>query len=130
MKINSLVNGAKNGWNPIIMGLLYTFAIVMVLGLIVAIIMYITSLSDAYIPVLSYIITAIALIFGGAKTGKHVGEKGWYYGGLTGFIYGLLLIAITFLAFNLEINLRSIVLLILTFLFGAFGGIFGVNTKK
>ena len=129
MKLNIRATGMKNT-HPILIGLLYTYAIAIVGALIFTLLLYWTSISDAKIPLVSYVITAVSLMIGGYITGRRAGERGWYYGGLMGIIYGIILVFIVFLAFNAPINLRSLVLLLLTFLFGAFVGIIGVNRNK
>ena len=130
MNLNSVTNGVKNTSNPILSGLTYTFSIVISSVLIFALLLTFTSISDTYLPFISYFITVLSILVGGFVSGKRSGEKGWYYGGITGTIYGILLVIITFLAFEMDINFRSLILVVLTFLFGAFGGIFGVNAKK
>ncbi|KXG44986.1 hypothetical protein U473_03005 [Tepidibacillus decaturensis] len=116
--------------NPILSGLVYTYAIVIIASLFWALLLYFTSLSDTNLSLFSYTITAISLLFGGFVSGKRAGSRGWYYGGITGAIYGLILAIIGFLGFDASFNLRNLVLIILAFLFGALGGIFGVNSKK
>ncbi len=130
MKLNQIASNTKNNANPILAGLSYTFIIILVAIIILGLLLYFTSFSDTYLPHISYIVTAISIIIGGYTAARRTSEKGWYYGGITGVIYGIILIIIAFLAFNVEINFRSLILVILTFLFGAFGGIFGVNSKK
>lgn len=55
--------------------------------------------------------------------------KGWYYGGMTGLIYGLIILAARFLAFDLPLNVVSLYLLAGMFLIAALGGIIGVNMQ-
>ena len=116
--------------NPILFGLLYTFGLGILLALIFTLLLYFTSLSDANLNWMSYITTLVSLIVGGFVAGKRAGVKGWYYGGLTGLIYGVVILIIAFLAFNSKLNLQSLVLVALSFLFGSSGGIFGVNMSK
>lgn len=129
-QLKAITNGAKKASHPVLSGLTYAFAIAIVLALIFAFLLYFTSLSDAKLPLYSYIVTASSLLIGGFVSGRRGGEKGWYYGGLTGIIYGLVLAIISFLGFDLDFNLKSLVLLVLTFLFGSLGGIFGVNSSN
>ncbi|MFV9510921.1 TIGR04086 family membrane protein [Tepidibacillus sp. LV47] len=129
MKAN-ISNATKKYSNPILIGLIYTFAIVILSTLVFTLILYFTSLSEQRLPLLIYITTAISLLTGGFKSGKTAGTRGWYYGGITGLIYGILLALIWFLGFNLGFQLRLLIILLLSFLFGSFGGMIGVNTKK
>lgn len=129
MKLNLKTNGTKNS-HPILAGLIYTYTIAIIGALIFTLLLFWTSISDSKLPLISYIITAVSLLAGGYISGKRAGVKGWYYGGMTGIIYGIILVIIVFLAFDTELNLRSLVLIVLTFLFGALGGIVGVNRNK
>ncbi len=116
--------------NPILSGLLYTFGIGLLLAFAFTLLLYFTSVSDSYINLMSYLITLVSLLSGGFVAGKRAGEKGWYYGGITGLIYGIVILIIAFLAFNSKMNLQSLALVALSFLFGSSGGIFGVNLSK
>lgn len=130
MNLKSIANGTKKSSYPAFTGLIYAFIITLGFVLIYSFLLYFTSLSDSHLSRLTYIITAISLSSGGFVSGRRAGQKGWYYGGLTGITYGLILAIIAFLAFDASFNLNGLALLVLTFLFGALGGIFGVNTSK
>lgn len=130
MNLKSIANGTKTSSHPAFSGLIYAFIITLAFVLIYSFLLYFTSLSDSHLSRLTYIITAISLSSGGFVSGRRAGEKGWYYGGLTGITYGLILAAIAFLAFDASFNLNGLALIVLTFLFGSLGGIFGVNTSK
>jgi len=130
MNLKLATNGAKSSSHPILIGLGYTFGLVMIIAVLFAFILQFTSLSDSHLPLVSYIVTAISLLTGGYQAGKKAGEKGWYYGGIIGLIYGIILAAVSYLGFNLAFNLRNITILLLSFLFAAFGGIIGVNRNN
>ncbi|OEG00215.1 hypothetical protein BHF71_05880 [Vulcanibacillus modesticaldus] len=129
MKHNQATNESKRT-RPILTGLTYTIGIVIISSLIFAILLDFTSLSDTNLPLYSYTVTAISLLVGGFVAGKRAGNKGWYYGGITGLIYGVILAIVAFLALNIDFNLKNLVLIVLAFLFGAVGGIIGVNINK
>jgi len=130
LNLNQVTSGTKNASSPVLTGLIYAFVMVMVSSVLFALLLYFTSLSDANLPLISYIVTAVSLLTGGFQAGRRSGSKGWYYGGLTGLIYGILLAIIGFLSLDTTFGLRNIALILLSFLFGAFGGIFGVNRRK
>lgn len=119
-----------NRSHPILFGFTYTVGLMLIMSVLFAFLLYFTSLSDSHLPVISYIVTALSLLVGGYQAGKKAGIKGWYYGGMIGAIYGILLAAISFLGFDTDLNLRNLTLILLAFLFGAFGGMIGVNAKK
>jgi len=130
MNLIQATNSAKKVSHPILIGLTYALAIVIVGSLITALLLSFTSLSDSKLSIISFAVTGLSLLIGGFIAGKRAGLKGWYYGGLTGLIFGVIISMINFLAFDLGFNLRSLILILLTFLFGAFGGVLGVNSKK
>lgn len=130
MNLKAIANSTKKNTHPVFSGLIYAFIITIGFVLIYSFLLYFTSLSDSHLSRLTYIITAISLTSGGFVSGKRAGQKGWYYGGLTGVTYGLILAIIAFLAFDASFNLNGLVLIVLTLLFGSLGGIFGVNTSK
>ena len=106
MDLKTVTNGTKNV-NPILSGLTYTLGIAIIASFIFAVLLYFTSLSDSNLPLITYIVTAVSLLTGGYVSGKRASNKGWYYGGLTGIIYGILLIVISFLGFDLEQLLKD-----------------------
>jgi len=130
MNLKAIANGTKKSSHPAFTGLIYASIITIGFVLIYSFLLYFTSLSDSHLSRLAYIVTAISLSIGGFVSGKSAGHKGWYYGGLTGITYGLILAIIAFLAFDARFNLNGLALIVLTFLFGSLGGIFGVNTLK
>lgn len=130
MNLKAIANSTKRNTHPVLSGLIYSFVITLGFVLIYSFLLYFTSLSDSHLSRLTYIITAISLSSGGFVSGKRAGQKGWYYGGITGIIYGLILAIIAFLAFDAGFNLNGLALITLTFLFGSLGGMFGVNTSK
>jgi len=130
MKANGVSNGNNMFANPILVGLLYTFTIVLLSSIILTLLLYFTSLSEQSLPLLIYITTAISLLTGGFKTGKLATARGWYYGGITGAIYGLVLAFVWFLGFNLGFQIRLLAIVLLSFLFGSLGGMFGVNSNN
>lgn len=130
MNLKTIANSTKKNTHPVFSGLIYAFIITIGFIIIYSFLLYFTSLSDSHLSRLTYIITAISLTSGGFVSGKRAGQKGWYYGGFTGLTYGLILAIIAFLAFDASFNLNGLALIVLTFLFGSLGGIFGVNTSK
>lgn len=77
-----------------------------------------------------YLVHIIALFIGGWTAGRRSGRKGWYYGGLTGFCYAMLVLVIGFLAMDAGITLQKLILVAAACACGALGGIFGVNMSR
>lgn len=121
----------SRGWqNPWLAGQLLIWLIVIILSFGVALILRYTSMETSTLPTLTFFINAIALLSGGYIAGKKAGNKGWYFGGMQGVIYSILLALISFLAFDLEMRASLWVFLVCAFGISALGGIFGVNSGE
>ncbi|MGD9677276.1 MAG: TIGR04086 family membrane protein [Vulcanibacillus sp.] len=127
MNPNVVTEESNQTSHPILIGLTYTIVLVIIATFIFAFIIYFTALSDNNISILSLVSTTLSVMIGGFISGKKAGKKGWLYGGTIGFIYAIILGIITFLAFNVNIDLRYLVLLAISTFSGALGGILGVN---
>jgi putative membrane protein (TIGR04086 family) len=111
-------------------GLLYTLGLVLLGALMAALLLSFTSIRESSLPYFTYVINAIGLLVGGYVTGRRCGGKGWYYGGLTGLFYFLLVILIGFLGFDAPMQWGTFFYLIGAFLLASFGGIMGVNSTS
>jgi putative membrane protein (TIGR04086 family) len=111
-------------------GLLFTFGLVLIGSLLTAMLLSFTEMRESSLPYFTYAINIIALLFGGFVTGRRCGGKGWYYGGLTGIAYFLLVLLIGFLGFDMPMKWITLLYLIAAFLIAAVGGVFGVNSSS
>ncbi|WP_442603508.1 TIGR04086 family membrane protein [Paenibacillus sp. KN14-4R] len=116
--------------SPILSGLIYAFVIMFAGTLFTSLILLLTSANESNLPAFSYINHIISLLVGGWVAGKKSGTKGWYYGGMLGCIYTLIIFMIAFLSFDAGLNGRSFLLLCVSLLSAGIGGIFGVNSRK
>jgi putative membrane protein (TIGR04086 family) len=114
----------------ILAGLLLMLIIVFVGALATTLLFQFTNISERQMPIFTYTVNAISLIVGGFIAGRKAGERGWFYGGLTGIFYGIILLLIAFLAFDLSFSLKSLASLVSCFAISAIGGIFGVNAAR
>lgn len=117
-------------FNSVFAGLLYSFISMGVITILVSIFLLVTSMEEKSLSVLIYFIHAISLMIGGYITGKRIEQKGWYYGGVMGIIYSLIVLLVGFLGFDASLNLVTLSIFILSFSSGALGGIIGVNSQK
>ncbi|WP_427181306.1 TIGR04086 family membrane protein [Paenibacillus sp. TC-CSREp1] len=116
--------------NPILSGLCHAFVWMFVGALILSFFLWMSGMREQDLSTYTYVAHGLSLIIGGFIAGKRSGEKGWYYGGLTGIVYGLLVLLIGFLALDASFNWKDSLQLLSAFLLAAFGGIFGVNTHR
>lgn len=113
--------------SPIITGTLTTIALVLVGSLFTSVLLQFSSISEMSLPYFTYTVNAISILAGGWIAGKKGGQKGWYFGGLTGIAYFALIVLIGFLAFDVTPQLNASLYLAIAFLVGALGGVVGVN---
>ncbi|MEW9700101.1 TIGR04086 family membrane protein [Paenibacillus sp. SI8] len=116
--------------SPLFSGLLYSLIMMTIGTLVTSLFLLLTSAQETSLHTLTTIIHAASLFIGGWVSGKRAGARGWYHGGILGFVYFLLIFLIGFLAFDAGLNLQSLQLLIILFISGALGGMLGVNTRK
>ncbi|NME98965.1 TIGR04086 family membrane protein [Aneurinibacillus aneurinilyticus] len=115
---------------PMLAGFIYTFIIVFLGAIVVSFMLAFTDTRESTLPSAVYTVNGLALFVGGFVSGKRGGEKGWYYGGMTGILYFLFVVLISFLGFDAKLGLNHLYYLLLAFLVAAFGGIIGVNLSR
>lgn len=110
--------------------LVYAFAAMLTLSLITSFVLTGTNVQEQALPVIVYVIHGLSVLIGGGAAGRMKGVKGWYYGGMLGVLYWLVIIGIAFLGFDSQVSLNALLTLIVCFLAGAIGGIVGVNMRR
>lgn len=116
--------------HPTISGLWYAFLWMMIGALLLSILLQAGTLEEYKLNGYTYVVHGVALLFGGIVSGKRAGQKGWYQGTLTGLIYTILILLVSFLAMDTSLGLNDLSLLIPACGIGALGGIFGVNLHR
>ncbi|MFB4330920.1 MULTISPECIES: TIGR04086 family membrane protein [Paenibacillus] len=116
--------------NPILSGLLYSYFWMFLGALALSLLLWGSGLAEDDLSFYTFLVHAVAAFIGGCVSGKRAGNKGWYYGCLTGLVYGITLLAIGFLALDSSLSLGDLTLIATVFAAGAIGGMFGVNLKK
>ena len=110
-------------------GLLFSFVLSILLIGLVSIIFYFSPLTENFGTYIIYGITLVCIIFGSVYVGKRVEDKGWFRGGVTGFLYVAFLIGLGLLFLpDLNLGMNVVYRLIIGFSFGALGGILGINS--
>jgi putative membrane protein (TIGR04086 family) len=116
--------------SPLIAGLFYIILIVFLGTLLISFLLSMSGIQESSLPYYAYPLHAIALFIGGWISGKRAKEKGWYYGGLSGIIYAVILMLIGFLGFDQGMGLDTLMILSISFGCSALGGMIGVNTAR
>jgi len=117
--------------HPVARGLVFALATATVLMLIAATYMANSSALDDRVAYVTYTIHVIAAIIGSFTTARRAVGRGWYYGGLTGLSYMLIVMAINLVLFkggNVEASdlLRAMIIVVV----GAFGGMLGASSRQ
>lgn len=115
---------------PTVAGLWYGFLWMMIGALILSLLLQGDMLEEVEMTVYTYLVHAVAVLFGGIVSGKRAKQKGWYQGALTGALYVLLLLLISFLAMDTSLGLQEWGLILPGFVIGAIGGMIGVNLGR
>lgn len=116
--------------NPILSGLLYSFMWMFLGALGLSLLLWASNLSEDDLSLYTFLVHGVSAAFGGIVSGKRAGNKGWYYGCLTGLLYGIMLIVIGFLALDSSLSWGDLTLIATVLVAGSIGGIFGVNLRK
>jgi putative membrane protein (TIGR04086 family) len=127
----TLLKGAKRCWqSPWIAGQLVIWIFILCLSFLAALFIHYTSIHSSSLYTIALMINGVSLISGGYIAGKKAGNKGWYYGGLQGIVYTLLVLLIGFLAYDSILKTSPFNFVISAFGISALGGIIGVNMRK
>lgn len=110
-------------------GLFLTLGLVLLGSIITALLLSFSDIQESALPYFSYAINVISLLIGGYVTGRKSGVRGWYYGGLAGLGYFLLVLLIGFLGFDAPLELKTLLYTLFAFVIAAIGGVFGVNAS-
>lgn len=114
--------------NCILSGVLMAYAISLVVFLVTALLLSIANISEVIVPHLTYVTSVLSIIVGAIYTSRIFGQQGWLNGGLCGILYflGLLILSIVI---GVELAGSGVILSrgALAFIFGAVGGVIGIN---
>lgn len=121
---------AKTGGNagaPLFAGLVWSLSVLVLSTLLLSLLLSATGLKEQSLPVYVYFIHGISVFVGGFVAAKRSGQKGWYRGGMLGFLYGLSVSLISWLGFDASWSLDTLMFLLICFATGALGGMLGIN---
>lgn len=110
-------------------GLIVALVVSLILLTLNTFVLYLSPLSEVFVPYLIFAGTLISILLGSLYVGKRTEKKGWLRGGLTGLFYVIVLIILSFI-FSVDFGsgVNILTKLFLGFLFGTLGGILGINS--
>jgi len=115
-------------WLILIKGILLALIFSLVMLLAISLVLYLTELTEKTALYLVYAVSVVSILWGAAYAARRIGSRGWLNGGIIGVAYvllmlggGLLVVDDMTIGWNLAVNI------FLGFIFGAIGGMWGVN---
>ena len=130
-KLETMPKTAKGSGIKILIGTGIAFIITLICLLAISIILTYTNVSENIITVSVIIISALSIFIGSIISAVNINKNGILNGSIVGAIYMItiyLLSSIFVSGFNL--NMQSIIMIVLSILAGMIGGIIGVNFHK
>ena len=130
--IKTSENSNENGNNikRVLKGSAFSIVITLVGLLIYSIILSYTSVAESTMPTIIIIITGISILIGSTISTSNIKKNGIVNGMLVGLIYiTLIYLLSSIITGNFLLNINSIIMIIVSVLTGAVGGIIGVNMK-
>lgn len=115
---------------PLLNGLLYAYASLLVLVLLGSVTLSVSDWEEGSIDQVVYVFHALSVLIGGLVSGRRKGEKGWAAGILVGVTYFVILVLVGFLGFNAPIGWSSMLTAAICVASGAIGGMLGVNLRR
>ncbi len=122
----SRIFGLRNA-SPVASGLYWSGIWLAVGAIILSILLAGSSLKESGMLPWVFGVHGFATLAGGFVSAKKSGRRGWYFGMANGLLYSALLLAISFLATDAGWSKAVPILLLVTCLSGAVGGMLGVN---
>jgi len=115
---------------PVLSGLLWAAIWLGAGTLLLSILLTGSALEETELTPWTFGVHAFAAFCGGFVAARRAGRKGWYFGAVTGVLYMLCVLIISFLAVDAAWSLRVLAMALLTGAAGAVGGMLGVNLRK
>ena len=114
-----------------IKGVVSSFTISIILFYILGIILTSINITEKIITPAILIITGLSILIATSVVMIKNNEKGLLKGGLIGLSYFSILYIVSSISMqNFEINVYSMIMLVITFICGSIGGIVGINIKS
>ncbi len=125
-KVLSPLRGSA--WLISLKGVLLALIFSLVMLLAIALALYLTELPEKAGSYLVYAVSIVAILWGSAYAARRIGTRGWLNGGMIGLIYVLIMLGGGLvIGDDMAVSWSLAIKLFLGFVFGAIGGMWGVN---
>lgn len=116
---------------PVLYGVVVALIWAIAGAVVVAFWAHFGNLSNGELTVAAYVVHCLSVVFGALGASRAATERGWYYGGITGLVYAVLMVATSLLVYNaFSFDAMGLFRVLLMTLIGAFGGIIGVGLQR
>lgn len=115
----------------IIKNVLKSYILSIILLIIFAAILTYSDFPESSIPTVVLIVSIVSILYASKLSANKVKNRGWLIGSITGFFYATILYLIS-LIFNQRaiFDMHVLFIFVISMLFGAIGGVIGINFKK
>lgn len=115
----------------VLKSLMVSYGFTFIVFTVFALLLTYTSMPDSIIGTVVFITMIFSVMLAGFMIGKRANSRGWLNGAIGGLLHVLILYIIgAMFVTGLVFDSHVILLLVIGFLSGAFGGIVGINVKK
>jgi len=114
----------------IFIGVGVSFIFTVIALIIFSVILTYTNIQESVINPVIMVITAISILLGSSIVNAKIKKNGLINGGIVGGIYIILIYLISsILNWRFSLNVQSIIMILISIIFGILGGIIGVNKR-
>ena len=115
----------------LVMGVVIAYAITAISFIATATLITYTGLQESAVPVIVMITCVMSVLVAGFDAARKSTKNGWVWGILAGGIYAVILILIiVWVSGGFVMEMRKVMLLLLSLVGGGIGGAIGINFKK
>ncbi|TVY04082.1 TIGR04086 family membrane protein [Cohnella terricola] len=119
--------GLRNA-SPVASGIYWSGIWLAIGAILLSVLLTGSSFKESNLQTWVFGVHGFAALAGGFVSARRSGRRGWYFGLANGLFYAVLLLTISFLATDAGWTSAVPILLLVTCLAGALGGMLGVNT--
>lgn len=111
-------------------GLAFSIIAMIIVAIFASSLLSFTSLTEKNLQLYFIVLPYLVLFIGGFISGRKAGERGFFFGFLTGFFYVFLVSIIQFLGFDYRLEGNQLLAFLFLVISSTAGGMLGVNTTK
>lgn len=115
----------------ILSGVAIAYAITCIAFILYALLLTYTEITERNLQLVVILTTVISVAVAGFDAARAAKERGWFWGLIAGLVYALVLIVISIIITkSTALGMGAIMIVAISLVGGAIGGMFGINSKK